>query len=385
MPEAQARGGSGLRFAAVLQTPNDPLSAVYIAYHSLEEQLRTAGHSLAIYTPGDFPGLRSVPARSVPLVYPAVVALWLRKHRRDFDLVLFHSYAGWLALSLPLGRRPRSVVAFHGLEPLYHRQLRAEFAAEGRRLSWRYRALQEILMPAMLRTSCRRADAVFCLNSQEVSFVVGKGWAKPAAVHMVPHGVGPEFFTPPRDPRPIVRLLFVGQWLPMKGIYYLADAVTTLMTRDAGLELVCAGTGRDADAVRARFPASLRSRITVFPRVDQATLAQIYRDADLFVFPSLSEGFSRAVIEAMAAGLPIVATDIAGDALGDEVNAIIVSRRDPQAIVRAVERLRGDPALAAQLGRAAAASAGHYRRDDRLRDTAHRLVEVAGGHLSTVS
>lgn len=363
-----------LRFAVVLQTPKDPQSAIYIGYESLGRELRDAGHSLTMFAPSDFPALRSVAGRWVPVVYPVAVAAWLCRHRRDFDLVIFHSYAGWLATSLPLRNRPPSVVAFHGLEPLYHRQLRLEDAAGGGQLSWRYRALQEILMPLMLRTACRRAAAVFCLNQQEAAFLAEERWATPGAVHVVPHGVAPEFFAPPRPIGAIRRLMFVGQWLPMKGIRYLAEAVTILMTRDPQLHLVCAGTLADAQTVRAAFPETLRARVTVYPRVDQATLARLYREVDAFVFPSLSEGFSRAIVEAMAAGLPIVTTEVARDVLRDGESALVVPRRSASAIIEAVDRLQRDPALAARLGAAAAHTAEAYRMKERLRETVELLV-----------
>ena len=73
----------------------------------------------------------------------------------------------------------------------------------------------------------------------------------------------------------------------------------------------------------------LRQQVRVLPRVDQATLAALYRDADVFIFPSLYEGFSRAIVEAMASRLPIVCTPVgvAADALQHETSALIVPTR----------------------------------------------------------
>jgi glycosyltransferase involved in cell wall biosynthesis len=275
------------------------------------------------------------------------------------------------------------VVAFHGLEPIFHRELLAEAAARGERLSWRYRALQEWLMPLMLGIVCRRAAAVICLNAEEVELVVGRGWARRERVALIPHGVGGTFFAPPRQVAAVRQLLFVGQWIPIKGIRYLVDAVDALMARHPGLALVCAGTGKDAETVLAAFPPSIRDRVSVYPRVDHVELAALYRAADAFVFPSLFEGFSRAVVEAMAGGLPIVATPIAADVLRDGDNALIVPRRDAAAVVTAVERLIADPALATRLGAAAAHSAQDLHAPDRLRQVADLLISVA--RTSTVS
>lgn len=370
--------GEPLHIAVVLQTPKDPQSAIYIGYEALAACLEREGHSLEIVAPADFGALRSIGGRWIPLVYPLLVAGWLRRKRRRLDLVVFHSYAGWLA-SLVTHGGPRLVVAFHGVEPLYHRELRIEAATEGQPLSRRYRFLQERVMPAMLASACRRAAAVSCLNEAEAHFLDATGWTRPGAVHVTPHGIAPGFFTGPRTISSVRALLFVGQWLPMKGVRYLREAATILLSRHDDLRLVCAGTLADAETVLAGFPPGLQSRVEVHPRIDQAALADLYTRVDAFVFPSLYEGFSRALAEAMAAGLPIVTTrvGVAADALGDGVSACIVPLRSTDAIVAAVERLRSDVPLANRLGAAAAAAAGEYHADARQRQFVHLLLETA--------
>ena len=371
-----------LRLAVILQTPKDPQSAVYIGYDSLRSALETLGHAVVIVAPGDFRLLRAISGRWVPLIYPVVIAAWLWRNRARFDLVVFHSYAGWLCRDSRRNRWPPAIVAFHGLEPLYHRELAAEATAEGHPLSWRYRLLQERIMPVMLRTGCRKAVAVTCLNRKEAEFLSARGWVSARDLHVTPHGIPGLFFAGRHAVAGSRTWLFVGQWLPMKGIRYLRDAMATLLARDQDMRLVCAGTLADEAAVLADFPEPLRSRIAVHPRVDQHVLAELYARADGFVFPSLYEGFSRAIVEAMAAGLPIVTTNagVAADALRDEVSALIVPARDASAIVTAVERLRADPGLAARLGAAAADSATSYHMEDRQHEMIPLLLRIAAGH-----
>jgi glycosyltransferase involved in cell wall biosynthesis len=293
--------------------------------------------------------------------------------------VMFHSYAGWLATALGRGR-PRSFVMFHGVETLYHRELREEAAAGGHPLSWRYRLLQEGLMPFLLRIACRTADEVSCLNRAEADFLTARKWTPARGVRTLAHGVSPGFFAPPRAQRAVRTLLFVGQWLPMKGIRYLRDAAVTLLREDSSMRLICAGTLAPEETVLSEFPEELRRQITVLPRVDQTALAKLYQDADVFVFPSLYEGFSRAIVEAMASRLPIITTEVgvAADALRHEESALFVPKRSAAAIVAAVGRLHADPAFAAQIGRAAAVAADEYRLDVVQRRTVDTITEVAG-------
>ncbi len=369
-----------LRCAVVLQTPADPQSAVYMSYQSLAAELERLGHSMEIVSPADFPALRNVSGRWVPLTYPFAIASWMRRRHRDFDLVMFQSYAGWLATTLNRRERPHSFVMFHGVEPLYHRELREEAKAGGQPLSWRYRLLQEGLMPFMLGIACRRADAIGCLNRAEAQFLAAKRWTPSRGARVLAHGVPPECFAPLRTDHAVRTLLFLGQWLPMKGIRYLREAAITLLREDPVMRLTCAGTLAPAVTVLAGFPRDIHDRITVLPRVDQAGLAPLYRDADAFVFPSLYEGFSLAILEAMAARLPIVTTGVgvAADALRHEQSALLVPKRSAAAIVSAVRRLQSDPDLAARLGAAAADAAEPYRLENVVRQTVDIIMEEAG-------
>lgn len=236
-------------------------------------------------------------------------------------------------------------------------------------------------MPLFLRTACRRADLVMCLNRAEVEHLVARGWADRPRIATVAHGVSDQFFLPERAPRRLRSLLFVAQWLPMKGVATLRDAFIRLARRHAELELVCAGTLVSANDVMAEFPEDVRPRIAVLPRVDRSALVGLYRQADVFVFPSHYEGFGVAIVEAMAARLPIVTTavGVALDSLEDGTSALLVPKRDPHALTVALERLIDDAGLRRRLGEGAVAAAAAYREADRLREWADRLTGEGDG------
>lgn len=81
-------------------------------------------------------------------------------------------------------------------------------------------------------------------------------------------------------------------------------------------------------------------------------LHQHLSEADIFVLPSRSEGFSNAIIEAMAASLPVIATDVGGnsEAVKDGVSGFLVPSDDPAALAKAITRLLSDPPLAKKMG-----------------------------------
>jgi glycosyltransferase involved in cell wall biosynthesis len=363
------------RIAIVLQTPRDRHSSVFLTYEALAAELGSRGYHVTLLTPADFPALARLGGRLTPLAYPVAVAGWVRRTGSSADVLIFHSYAGWLALATGAARPSRTVVAFHGLEPIYHQELLAQSGGD---LSWRYRVLQERLMPGFLRAACRRADLITCLNSTEADFLARNGWAEPGRIATVAHGVPEAFFLPDRPARPVRRLLFVGQWLPMKGIDALAHAFAAIARRRPEVGLVCAGTLAEAAVVLASFSEDVRSRVSVIPRIDQQSLVDVYRNADAFLFPSVYEGFGLALVEAMAAQLPIVTTavGVAKDALADGESALFVPARSADAIVRAVERLIDDTEVRVRLSEGAAAIAGRYHERDRVREWADRVMSV---------
>ena len=106
------------------------------------------------------------------------------------------------------------------------------------------------------------------------------------------------------------------------------------------------------------------------------------RAADLFVFPTLSEGFSKALLEAMAAALPVVATAVgaASDILRDGHNGLVCPPADAAAIASAVTLYVRDPELAARHGAAARVTAEAYRLEVVCRQWANRLYAVVDRH-----
>ena len=149
------------------------------------------------------------------------------------------------------------------------------------------------MMPRLLRATCRASDAVFCLNSTEASYLAAEGWAAADRVNVLPNGVeaGGVHRAPPRAA--VRELLFVGQWLPAKGIAYLVQAFTDLAARE-DVRLTCVGTG--ALARRGGSPRSRSQRgpgSASCPRLSSRAGLRRPAAADLFVFPTLSEGSAR--------------------------------------------------------------------------------------------
>jgi glycosyltransferase involved in cell wall biosynthesis len=162
-----------------------------------------------------------------------------------------------------------------------------------------------------------------------------------------------------REPETPIRMLCVSRIDPRKGLRFLPEAMSELGKRGRNVTLTIVGP------VVGTLGAEERTRVTraaaahaVADRIDfvgpktQPGIMRIAREHDLFVLPTLpGEGVPRVLLEAMAAGLPIVASDVAGvpSLIADGVNGLLVPPGDPGAIADAVDRLLRDGALRRQL------------------------------------
>jgi glycosyltransferase involved in cell wall biosynthesis len=153
-------------------------------------------------------------------------------------------------------------------------------------------------------------------------------------------------------------LVSIGNLYPVKGHRYLIDALALLADRYPNLHVAVGGRGELADALAARArDHGLASRIHLLGL--RSDIAAILGAADIFVLPSLSEGLPLALLEAMFAGCPIVASDV-GEvrvALEHGKAGVLVAPGDPAALAAALDHLLRYPKQASDLGRRAAAHA----------------------------
>jgi len=154
----------------------------------------------------------------------------------------------------------------------------------------------------------------------------------------------------------------VGRVEEQKGHIYLLQAFAQLRQQSGGenLRLLLVGDGRLLPKLRETAASLGIADACHFPG-NLSRLADVYRAIDVFTMPSLWEGLSLAMLEAMAAGLPMVATEVGGarDVLGDSRYGLLVQPRDPDMLAQAIARLLADPASCAAL---AAAGCNQVRR-----------------------
>jgi glycogen(starch) synthase len=169
----------------------------------------------------------------------------------------------------------------------------------------------------------------------------------------IPNGVDTQRFSPsPNGPEPdgVADLLFVGRLAKQKGLDVLLDALALLPNAVWRLRIVGDGPERVALANQARR-LGMENRVVFHGWAQRDELPQLYRSSDIFVFPSNDEGMPNVLLEALACGLPVVATRVAGnDQLISTENGFLVPPRDPTAFAAGLAPLLNDPSLRLRLG-----------------------------------
>jgi glycosyltransferase involved in cell wall biosynthesis/phosphoheptose isomerase len=265
---------------------------------------------------------------------------------------------------------------------------------------------------AIERDIVRRADQIIATCTDEVFELLRLG-ASRHRLTVVPCGVDLDLFTPrgPRERRAEdrPRLLCLGRLVERKGIGNVIEALAEL----PNAELVVAGgpppeRRDDPDVQRLRAVAErcgVADRVDLRGRVERADLPALLRSADVVVSAPWYEPFGIVPLEAMACGVPVVASAVGGmiDTVVDGVTGVHVPPRDPERLAAVLRRLLADPQRRAAYGRegvqraqrlydwgrVATATLDVYARQVRRREVAtrserFRLVGSGARHLRTL-
>ena len=218
-----------------------------------------------------------------------------------------------------------------------------------------------------------RADVILCPSVFVRDSMLYNGIPE-AKCALNPYGVDTSIFTPRTawPEKPV--FVCVGLIGLRKGYQYLFRAFEKVRQVLPGAELICAGTYMpDFRRERPRW----EGKFTHYQRLPHEDLAKVLRRATAFVFPSIEEGFARAVIEAMSAGLPIVATYESGATTLVEhgIHGLIVKSRDVDGLAAAMIQVATNRELNESMGQAAHARGAVKNSWD---DYAGRLLDICG-------
>jgi len=208
------------------------------------------------------------------------------------------------------------------------------------------------------RLNTRRADLVLVTSRYCAEVAHREYGVPPARLAVVPEPIDLEawdaaFRRAPRRARGRPVVLSVARMYPRKRLQDLLQAAATLRGEIADVQVRIVGQGPEFVALeRLHAELGLGDSVALLGDVSREDLAEEYVNADVFCLPSVQEGFGIVFLEAMAAGLPIVACRAAAmpETVRDGVTGVLVPTRDPAALARTLGELLRDPARAQALG-----------------------------------
>jgi glycosyltransferase involved in cell wall biosynthesis len=335
------------------------LSAAQVPEHPRSGALRvcldaaivaTGAPGISGYTQGLVAALRSVPDIDLTVVGPSSMAVadvtlppevggvrsrfvW---RERNLRRVLEEEGSDVLLVAnpeLPLRRTPiPSVVVVHDVFPLTAPAL----TGRGQQLRFRF------LLPRV----CARATRIVCVSEASRLALHNTVGVAPSKTTVIAQGPS-SFPTLPRSPdQEEPYLLYVGELFERKN---LATVLAALANGDPRLRLLLAGPA-DPDSLRRLrdrcAELGLRERVTHHGFVSEKSLAELHAGAAALVLPSLEEGFGRPVLDAMARGVPVIASDIAAlRDLTDSAAQLVRDPLDPGEWREAIAAVLGDRAM----------------------------------------
>ena len=149
-------------------------------------------------------------------------------------------------------------------------------------------------------------------------------------------------------------IAFVGSLYPVKGLRYLIKAMKFMIEETKNVRLMFVGDGEESEELESLVEEfGLKERVKFIGRVQNEEIPQYMAASDVFVLPSLSEGFPNVVLEAMASGLPIVATKVGGlpEIIRDGENGFLVEPKNPKEIAEKVLLILEDDELRERMSR----------------------------------
>ena len=205
----------------------------------------------------------------------------------------------------------------------------------------------------VMEADCCSADYIL-VNSDFVKSTLIKDGYSPDKIKVIYLGVREDFiglktdYCIPKD-EPI-KMLFVGGFNFRKGAEYVLKAIDILYERNIPFRLQILG---NISEFKGEIEKHHPEKIDILGTVMYDQLKDYYASADMFLFPSLSEGSTRAGMEAMGIGLPVLVTENCGIPAINDVNAIVVPIKDANAIADGVVRLYQSKELRERLGKEA--------------------------------
>ena len=343
-----------MRILLVSHSANNPNSGASRVYHLLCEGLQKRGHYVRCLHLDDL-GIPKTRFAAKRLLIPFFASRAARRALRDpFDVVMCSNgmlYMLYRQLHKQQNR-PVLVQHYHGLSLFDHQAIVTEALRGNTEPSFVYSRFTARFPILWDKCGARYSDLVIVQNDRDAD-AIRKYTSHP--IFRVPLALQPEIAqaglsSTPMDERIVNSLVWFGSWSSRKGCAYLPAAFARVAESFPDATLTLGGTGK-GETLKRLFAPHLRERIIVLPHISIQEQIQLFNTSCVFLFPSLSEGFGFALLEALSMGMACVTTQtgLGADWLRDHETALIVSPASSIHLAEAIKTLLRDGDLREKL------------------------------------
>jgi glycosyltransferase involved in cell wall biosynthesis len=198
----------------------------------------------------------------------------------------------------------------------------------------------------LLINICKLTAHAGVLSTEEMRNFIYAGFAK-NKIYVVKNSINVKIFkNSRRNQNNHIRLFFISRFIPTKGLLYVIQAVRIIMKQRKDVLLTCVGDGVEMKAAKKLVEKhKLQNNVIFTGYLKEEEAIECYKNSDIFILPTLEEGFSMAVFQAVAAGLMILTTPIraAADYLHEPENCLWIKPKDAKLIAEKIIYLINNP------------------------------------------
>ncbi|MFT3932629.1 MAG: glycosyltransferase family 4 protein [Chitinophagaceae bacterium] len=303
--------------------------------------LAAAGHEVKVLTPANY---ELFPASSKAFKLRQAVGVFLAARKlmkkEHFDLVEFYGDQYWLLLlwAKKIAAKKQTLFVAHvdGIELHDMDKEQQYWLKRSGFKKWLYRNTHY----RTSRFTFSLADRYVCGCKDDLDYVLQRKLFPAEHAYCIPPGIDDVYHTIPFQANKKPVIIFLGSWLTRKAVGIIPDVIKDVLRQQPAYSFHVYGAWAAKETILGAFPEDVKDRVTVFEKLPIETLKQGIQDAAILFFPSYSEGFGLATVEAMSCSCAVVTTRTGvGSELINNEHALICDFDDKEGMKNALNSL----------------------------------------------
>ncbi|GAC1426338.1 MAG: hypothetical protein NVSMB7_02810 [Chitinophagaceae bacterium] len=311
--------------------------------------LKDLGHKVDVLQPSDveiWPGLKI--GRRYRIALGTLLKVRKLINKKKYDLLEFYGDDYWLLLwwLKKIKKKPPLVVAHaDGLE-LYDKEKERRFWGNPAGIKkWLFRFNE-----SLSAINFRLADKFVCGCDDELKYVIRKKLFCPGNAACISPGIDEAYHQLPFAEKKTKNIIFFGSWIDRKGVRIIPEVITPVLKKHPDFCFEVFGSWSSRETILSGFPETLHPRIKIHNKLPVNDLINKLRGSSIFFFPTYSEGFGLATLEAMSCSIAVVTTPTGiGCNLQNNIEAKICDFNNVNEMSGAIDQIINDDALRAAI------------------------------------